>query len=317
MTATPEHATAAPTTSAAAPRKRSVLAAYLALTKPRVIELLLVTTIPAMFLAERGIPSPWLVLVTLVGGAMSAGSANALNCVADSDIDAVMHRTKSRPLVSYEVPRRHALVFGIVLGVVSFAILWLGANLLAAVLSLAAILFYVFVYTLVLKRRTAQNIVWGGAAGCMPVVIGWAAVTGRVDWPALVMFGIVFFWTPPHTWALAMKYKADYERAGVPMLPVVAEPAYVSRQIVAYSWLMVVWTLLLVPAAGWLYASFAVLSGAWFLWLAHRLHAATKRGVPAKPMRLFHMSNTYLMIVCVALAVDAALGLPVLGWPSL
>ena len=212
MTATPEHATAAPTTSAAAPRKRSVLAAYLALTKPRVIELLLVTTIPAMFLAERGIPSPWLVLVTLVGGAMSAGSANALNCVADSDIDAVMHRTKSRPLVSYEVPRRHALVFGIVLGVVSFAILWLGANLLAAVLSLAAILFYVFVYTLVLKRRTSQNIVWGGAAGCMPVVVGWAAVTGKVEWPALVMFAVVFLWTPPHFWSLAMKYRDDYAR---------------------------------------------------------------------------------------------------------
>lgn len=140
-------------------------------------------------------------------------------------------------------------------------------------------------------------------------------MTGRVDWPALVMFGIIFFWTPPHTWALAVKYKADYERAGVPMLPVVAEPSYVSRQIVAYSWLMVLWTLLLAPATGWLYTAFAVASGAWFLWLAHRLHTATKRGEPTKPMRLFHMSNTYLMIVCVALAVDSALGLPILGWP--
>jgi len=297
-------------------RPGELLKAYTGLLKPRVIELLLVTTIPAMLLAARGIPSPWLVLCTLVGGTMAAGSANALNCVADADIDQVMQRTRARPLVRHTVSDRHALVFGIVLGLGSFAFLWATANLLAAALAVGTILFYVFVYTLVLKRRTAQNIVWGGAAGCMPVVIGWAAVTGRVDWPALVMFGIVFFWTPPHTWALAMKYKADYERAGVPMLPVVAEPAYVSRQIVAYSWLMVVWTLLLVPAAGWLYASFAVLSGAWFLWLAHRLHAATKRGVPAKPMRLFHMSNTYLMIVCVALAVDAALGLPVLGWPS-
>ncbi|MCA1281105.1 heme o synthase [Saccharopolyspora sp. 7B] len=296
-------------------RPGDLLKAYLGLLKPRVIELLLVTTIPAMLLAERGIPSPWLVLSTLVGGTMAAGSANALNCVADADIDQVMQRTRARPLVRHTVSNRHALLFGIALGLGSFAFLWATTNLLAAVLAVATILFYVLVYTLLLKRRTAQNIVWGGAAGCMPVVIGWAGVTGRVDWPALVMFGIIFFWTPPHTWALAVKYKADYERAGVPMLPVVAEPAYVSRQIVAYSWLMVLWTLLLAPATGWLYTAFAVLSGAWFLWLAHRLHTATKRGEPTKPMRLFHMSNTYLMIVCVALAVDSALGLPVLGWP--
>jgi len=313
MTATPEHATAAPTTSAAAPRKRSVLAAYLALTKPRVIELLLVTTIPAMFLAERGIPSPWLVLVTLVGGAMSAGSANALNCVADSDIDAVMHRTKSRPLVSYEVPRRHALVFGIVLGVVSFAILWLGANLLAAVLSLAAILFYVFVYTLVLKRRTSQNIVWGGAAGCMPVVIGWAAVAGKVEWPALVMFGVVFLWTPPHFWSLAMKYKDDYARAGVPMLPVVATPRQVSARILVYSYATVACTLLLVPATSWIYVGFAVLTGGAFLIVAQRLHAAVRSGRASNPMVLFHLSNSYLALLFVAIAVDSAVGLPVLG----
>ncbi|MGW0893815.1 heme o synthase [Saccharopolyspora gloriosae] len=292
-----------------------MLKAYLGLLKPRVIELLLVTTIPAMLLAERGIPSPWLVLSTLIGGTMAAGSANALNCVADADIDQVMQRTRARPLVRHTVSNRHALIFGVVLGLGSFGFLWATTNLLAAVLAVATILFYVLIYTLVLKRRTAQNIVWGGAAGCMPVVIGWAGVTGRVDWPALVMFGIIFFWTPPHTWALAVKYKADYERAGVPMLPVVAEPSYVSRQIVAYSWLMVLWTLLLAPATGWLYTAFAVASGAWFLWLAHRLHTATKRGEPTKPMRLFHMSNTYLMIVCVALAVDSALGLPILGWP--
>ncbi|MCX2732452.1 heme o synthase [Saccharopolyspora sp. NFXS83] len=307
-------------TAAAEPRQHAsrpgdLLKAYLGLLKPRVIELLLVTTIPAMLLAERGIPSPWLVLSTLIGGTMAAGSANALNCVADADIDQVMQRTRARPLVRHTVSNRHALIFGIVLGLGSFGFLWATTNLLAAVLAVATILFYVLIYTLVLKRRTAQNIVWGGAAGCMPVVIGWAGVTGRVDWPALVMFGIIFFWTPPHTWALAVKYKADYERAGVPMLPVVAEPSYVSRQIVAYSWLMVLWTLLLAPATGWLYAVFAVASGAWFLWLAHRLHSATKRGEPTKPMRLFHMSNTYLMIVCVALAVDSALGLPVLGWP--
>ncbi|MFR9728714.1 heme o synthase [Saccharopolyspora sp. MS10] len=298
-----------------ATRPGDLLKAYLGLLKPRVIELLLVTTIPAMLLAERGIPSPWLVLCTLVGGTMAAGSANALNCVADADIDQVMRRTRARPLVRHSVSNRHALIFGIALGVGSAAFLWATTNLLAAVLAVVTILFYVLVYTLVLKRRTAQNIVWGGAAGCMPVVIGWAAVTGRVDWPALVMFAIIFFWTPPHTWALAVKYKDDYERAGVPMLPVVAEPAYVSRQIVAYSWLMVLWTLLLAPATGWLYTAFAVLSGAWFLWLAHRLHSATKRGEPTKPLRLFHMSNTYLMIVCVALAADSALGLPVLGWP--
>lgn len=273
------------------------------------------TTIPAMLLAARDVPDPGLVFAVLIGGTMAAGSANALNCVADADIDQVMKRTRARPLVRHTVSNRHALVFGLVLGVGSFGWLWLTANLLAAALAVATILFYVLVYTLVLKRRTAQNIVWGGAAGCMPVVIGWAGVTGGVGWPAIVMFGIVFFWTPPHTWALAMKYKADYERAGIPMLPVVARPTHVSRQIVAYSWLMVLWTLLLVPATGWLYATFAVLSGAWFLWLAHRLHADTRRGEPTRPMRLFHMSNTYLMVVCVALSVDSALGLPVIGLP--
>ncbi|QIZ33781.1 heme o synthase [Saccharopolyspora sp. ASAGF58] len=297
-------------------RPAELLKAYAGLIKPRVIELLLVTTIPAMLLAARGIPSPWLVLATLIGGTMAAGSANALNCVADADIDQVMKRTRARPLVRHTVTTRHALVFGIVLGAGSFGWLWATTNLLAASLAVGTILFYVFVYTLVLKRRTAQNIVWGGAAGCMPVVIGWAGVTGRVDWPALVMFGVIFFWTPPHTWSLAMKYKDDYERAGVPMLPVVAQPTYVSRQIVVFTWLMVAWTLLLVPATGWLYAAFAVLAGAWFLFLAHRLHAATKRGEKTQPMKLFHMSNTYLMIVCVALAVDSALSLPVLGWPS-
>ena len=296
-------------------RPAELLRAYAGLIKPRVIELLLVTTIPAMLLAVRGIPSPWLVFATLIGGTMAAGSANALNCVADADIDQVMKRTRARPLARHTVSVRHALVFGIVLGAASFAWLWETTNLLAGSLALGTILFYVFVYTLILKRRTAQNIVWGGAAGCMPVVIGWAGVTGRVDWPALVMFGIIFFWTPPHTWSLAMKYKADYERAGVPMLPVVAEPVTVSRQIVLFTWLMVAWTLLLVPAAGLLYTAFAVIAGAWFVFLAHRLHAMTKRGEKTKPMRLFHMSNTYLMIVCVALAVDSALSLPVIGWP--
>jgi heme o synthase len=168
---------------------------------------------------------------------------------------------------------------------------------------------------MVLKRRTAQNIVWGGAAGCMPVVIGWSAVTGSIEWPALVMFGVIFFWTPPHFWALAMKFRDDYARAGVPMLPVVTTPDRVVKQIVTYSWVMVAWTLLLVPATGWVYTTFAVVSGGWFLFVAHRLYTSIKRGEPGKPMKLFHMSNTYLMLVFVALAVDSALGLPVFGLP--
>jgi heme o synthase len=289
-----------------------VLRGYLALIKPRVIELLLVTTIPAMFLAARGVPSPWLVLATLLGGIMAAGSANVLNCVADADIDAGMKRTRARPLVTHELPIRHALVFGIALGMASFGWLWATTNLLSALLAVATILFYVFVYTLLLKRRTAQNIIWGGAAGCMPVVIGWSAVTGTVQWPALVMFGVIFFWTPPHTWALAMKFREDYQRVGVPMLPAVASPVLVARRIVVFSWLMVAWSLLLVPVTSWVYAAVAVLAGGWFVLMAHRLHAAVWRDLAVNPMRLFHLSNTYLALVFVAIAVDSAL-----GWDSL
>jgi heme o synthase len=289
-----------------------VLRGYLALTKPRVIELLLVTTIPAMLLAARGVPSLWLIAATLVGGIMAAGSANALNCVADADIDAQMKRTRARPLVTHEMPIRHALIFGIALGVASFGWLWATTNLLSALLAVATILFYVFVYTLLLKRRTAQNIIWGGAAGCMPVVIGWSAVTGTVGWPALVMFGVIFFWTPPHTWALAMKFREDYQRVGVPMLPAVASPVSVSRRIVVFSWLMVGWSLLLVPVTSWVYAAVAVLAGGWFVVMAHRLYAAARRGAAVNPMRLFHLSNTYLALVFVAIAVDS-----VLGWAQL
>jgi heme o synthase len=298
-----------------APRTRhrgNVLRGYLALTKPRVIELLLVTTIPAMVLAARGVPSVWLVLATLLGGIMAAGSANALNCVADADIDAQMKRTRARPLVTHEVPIRHALIFGITLAMASFGWLWATTNLLSALLAVATILFYVFVYTLLLKRRTAQNIIWGGAAGCMPVVIGWSAVTGTVGWPALVMFGVIFFWTPPHTWTLAMKFREDYQRVGVPMLPAVASPVSVARRIVVFSWLMVAWSLLLVPATSWVYAAVAVLAGGWFIAMAHRLHAAVRRGLVVNPMRLFHLSNTYLALVFVAIAVDS-----VLGWAPL
>ncbi len=302
------------TTTARHPDPLAVVRGYVALTKPRVIELLLVTTIPAMLLAERGVPSLWLIAATLIGGSMAAGSANALNCVADADIDAQMKRTSARPLVTHAVRARHALVFGVALGAAAFGWLWATANLLSAALAVATILFYVFVYTLLLKRRTSQNIIWGGAAGCMPVVIGWSAVTGTVGWPAWVMFGVVFFWTPPHTWALAMKFRDDYRRVGVPMLPAVAEPEVVSRRIVVFTWLMVGWSLLLVPATSWIYAATAVLAGGWFLASAHGLDSATRRGEQTNPMRLFHLSNTYLALVFVAIAVDSVVGLAPQGW---
>jgi protoheme IX farnesyltransferase len=301
-------------------RGRSTLSAYLSLTKTRIIEQLLVVTVPAMFLAERragngSLPSVWLLVATLLGGAVAAASAHALNCVVDADIDAKMKRTQARPLARDQVPKTHALIFGLVLGAISAGWLWLTTNWLASVLAVAAIAFYVLVYTLLLKRRTSQNIVWGGAAGCMPVVIGWAAVTGTVGWPAFVMFGVIFFWTPPHFWALAMRYREDYAAAGVPMLPVVATPVQVSKRIVAYSWLMVAWSLLLVPITSWVYLAVAVIAGAWFVVMAHRLHSAVRAGQPTRPMRLFHLSNTYLCALFVTVAVDAALGLPVLGWP--
>jgi protoheme IX farnesyltransferase len=286
--------------------------AYLGLTKTRIIEQLLVVTVPAMFLAQRGMPPVGLVFATLLGGAMAAASAHALNCVADADIDVKMKRTARRPLAQGQVPPRHALVFGLALGALSAAWLAFTTNLLAAALSVAAIAFYVLVYTLLLKRRTSQNIVWGGAAGCMPVVIGWAAVTGTVGWPALVMFAVIFFWTPPHFWALAMRYRDDYAAAGVPMLPVVAGPAQVTRRIVAYAWVMVAATLALLPVTSWIYAVAAVGGGAWFLLSAHRLHAAVVAGRTVSSMALFHRSNAYLCGLFVAIAVDAAVGLPTL-----
>ena len=210
------------------------------------------------------------------------------------------------------MPRSHALIFGLALSVASFFWLWWTTNLLSAHLAAATIAFYVLIYTLLLKRRTSQNVVWGGAAGCMPVMIGWSAATGTVGWQALVMFAIIFFWTPPHTWALAMRYKEDYAAAGVPMLPVVATERQVTTQIVIYTWLTVAATLALVPAAGWLYASVAVLAGAWFLALAHRLHAGVRRGEAVAPLKLFLQSNNYLSAVFCALALDSAIGLPVL-----
>ncbi len=293
-------------------RSRDTVRAYLGLTKTRIIEQLLVVTVPAMFLAARGVPPVGLIVATLVGGAMAAASAHALNCVVDADIDAVMKRTSRRPLAKGQVPTRHALVFGLVLGAVSAVWLGLTTNWLAAGLSVAAIAFYVLVYTLLLKRRTSQNIVWGGAAGCMPVVIGWAAVTGSVEWPALVMFGVIFFWTPPHFWALAMRYREDYAAAKVPMLPVVAPPVQVSRRILAYSWVMAAWSLLLIPATSWIYAAAAALGGTWFVLQAHRLHRDVVAGAETRPMKLFHLSNAYLCGLFAAIAVDAAVGLPVL-----
>jgi heme o synthase len=291
-------------------RIRTTMLAYVSLTKPRVIELLLVTTIPAMLLAHRGAVDPLLILNTLVGGMLAAGGANTLNCVADADIDKVMKRTARRPLALASVPTRHALVFGLVLSIGSFIWLWRTTNLLSGVLAVVTIAFYVFVYTLLLKRRTSQNVVWGGAAGCMPVMIGWSAVTGTVQWPALAMFAIIFFWTPPHTWALAMRYKDDYRAAGVPMLPAVATDEQVTKQILVYTWLMVLATLALAPATGWLYVSVAVLAGAWFLVMAHQLYSGVRRGEEIKPLRLFLQSNNYLAVVFCALAVDSALALP-------
>jgi protoheme IX farnesyltransferase len=293
-------------------RTRTTLLGYFSLTKPRVIELLLVTAIPAMLLADRGTVTPLLILNTLIGGMLAAAGANTLNCVADADIDKIMKRTERRPLARAAVPTSHALVFGIALSVASFFWLWWTTNLLSAHLAGATIGFYVFVYTLLLKRRTSQNVVWGGAAGCMPVMIGWSAVTGTISWPALVMFAVIFFWTPPHTWALAMRYKDDYEAAGVPMLPVVASERQVTRQILVYTWLTVAATLVLALAAGWLYASVAVLAGAWFLTMAYQLHAGVRRGEAVKPLRLFLQSNNYLAAVFCALAVDSALALPTL-----
>jgi protoheme IX farnesyltransferase len=246
----------------------------------------------------------WTACATLVGGTLAAGSANAINCVVDRDIDAVMKRTKRRPMARHEISPANALRFGIALGAVATLLLGLGANWLSALLADGAIAFYVFVYTLGLKRRTASNIVIGGAAGCFPVLIGWSAVRGDVGWPAVVLFAVVFLWTPPHFWSLAMRFKDDYAAAGVPMLPVVKPAAAVTRQIVLYSWAMVAASLALIPfGAGWFYAVVASVVGAVFLFEAHRLHRRVLRGEAAKPLALFHMSISYLTLLFVAVAV--------------
>ena len=291
---------------------RDVVSAYVGLTKPRVIELLLLTTVPVMFFAQRGVPPLWLVVATVVGGTLSAGSANALNCVYDRDIDEQMRRTRRRALPRHMVTPRSALVFGLLLMLVSTLVLGLFVNWLSAGLALGASAFYLFGYTMVLKRRTTQNIVWGGLAGCFPTLIGWTAVTGELAWAPVVLFAVVFFWTPPHTWALAMRYREDYARVSVPMLPVVKDAAGVSRQVVAYAWVMVAVSLALWPVAGTgpVYPVVALLLGAGFLVEAHlmwrRARGSDDLSV-VRPMRLFHWSNMYLSLLFVAVAVDPLL----------
>jgi protoheme IX farnesyltransferase len=258
-----------------------------------------------MVLAAHGLPRWQVVVATMLGGTLAAGSANALNCFVDRDIDAVMRRTGHRPLARHTVSPTGALVFGTLLGVVAVLGMGLTTNWLAAGLTAGAIAFYVVIYTMVLKRRTAQNIVWGGAAGCMPVLIGWAAVTNSLALAPFVLFLVVFFWTPPHFWALAIRYREDYAKAGVPMLPVVATPLKVAQQICIYSWVTVATSLALWPlATGWIYGALAAVAGAGLILESHRLLSATKAGGKTKPMRLFHYSNSYLALVFVAVAVD-------------
>ena len=289
----------------------TVVRSYVSLTKPRVIELLLVTTIPVMVLAERGIPSLWLVVATVVGGALSAGSANAYNMFIDRDIDVHMGRTSARPLVTGDISGRSALVFASVLGVLSVAWLWVFTTPLAAALSLGAILFYVFVYTLWLKRRSEQNIIWGGIAGCFPVLIGWAAVTGSLSLEAWILFLVVFLWTPPHYWPLSMKYREDYARVDVPMLAVVREAPVVGLQVILYAWATVAASLLLIPVApmGLLYSVVALGAGGWFVFESHRLYQRSLRGGELAPMKVFHSSISYLTLLFLAVGIDPLLPL--------
>ncbi|AJE33245.1 protoheme IX farnesyltransferase [Corynebacterium humireducens NBRC 106098 = DSM 45392] len=274
-----------------------------------------------MLQAERGENNIILILLTVVGGWMGAAAANTFNMVADSDIDQKMGRTRARPLVRHTVTNRKATIFAWSLLIIS--VLWLGLlanSWLAAFFIILTNWFYIYVYTKWLKRRTWQNIIWGGAAGCMPVLVGWAVITDNMPegipaqwWQAIVLFMIIFFWTPPHTWALAMKYRADYEKAGVPMLPVVRKPVQVTRQIVWYTVATVVTTLLLVPAASWIYLAGALIGGLYFLVMAIVLHNGVKAGKDVKPLKLFILSNNYLALVFVALSVDAVLGWETIG----
>lgn len=295
-----------------APARRTVgrtLRAYIALTKPRVLELLLVTTVPVMILAQHGLPNFWLVLATVIGGSMSAGSAAAFNMYLDRDIDAHMERTEDRPLVTGEVSPRAALIFAWSLGVVSTIWLWLTTNALAAALSAGAIFFYVVIYTIILKRRTEQNIVWGGIAGCFPVVIGWSAVTGSLSWTPLILFVLVFLWTPPHYWPLSMKYKDQYDEVDVPMLGATRSSSQVGLQVILYAWATVACSFLLIPVGsmGIVYTASALVFGGWFLFESHVLYARAIRGTEPRPMRVFHASITYLTLLFVAIAIDPLL----------
>jgi protoheme IX farnesyltransferase len=285
---------------------RQALRAYLDLCKPRIIELLLITAVPVLFLADRGLPSLLDAAVVVVGGALAAGSANALNCYIDRDIDQVMRRTRGRPLAKHSVSPRSALIFGTVLGIVSVGLFATAANLLAAALTLGAILYYVVVYTMLLKRRTSQSTLWGGICGAAPVLIAWATVRGSLSWPAFLLFLVVFFWQPTHFWALAVKFKDDYKSVGIPMLPVVAPLRRVLSESLADSWLMVAASVAVWPlATGPLYGVSAVVLGGAFLAEVHRLHLRAVRGEQVQTMRLFHESNIYLTLLFAALAADS------------
>jgi protoheme IX farnesyltransferase len=308
VTALSERSTAPAGSSSRSSLGRRVLA-YVALTKPRIIELLLITTVPAMMLADRGWPSWTLLLSTLVGGTLAAGAANVFNCWYDRDIDRVMKRTERRPLVTGEASPTGALVFGGVLTVASIVLLALTTTALAAALAAAAIFYYSVLYTMVFKRRTRRNTELGGVPGAAPVLIGWAAVTGSLDWPAVVFFGVVFCWQMPHFWALAIRFKDDYARAEVPMLPVVASELSVARQTVVWTWLTVAVSLALWPVAGdygisWVYTAVAAGLGAWLLVEAHKLLRRVKQGADTKPMQLFHISISYMALLSAAIVVD-------------
>ncbi len=285
---------------------RDTVTAYYRLTKPRIVLLLLITTVPAMLLAARGLPSPWLILATLAGGAIAAGSANSINMYLDRDIDAIMRRTRQRPLPAHAIAPEHALRFGFVMGAIAFYFLAVTVNVLAALLALSAIAFYVFVYTMWLKRTTEQNIVIGGAAGAVPALVGWAAVTGTLAWPAVVLFAIVFVWTPPHFWALAMRFSGDYAAAGVPMLPVVRGEAETRRQILLYSLVLFATTLVLVPVGhmGPVYTAAAIVLGGSFVYRALQVWRSAD---DARTRRLFSFSILYLAGLFGAVGIDALL----------
>ena len=282
---------------------RARVAGYVALTKPRIIELLLVTTVPTMFVAEQGVPSVWLMVATVLGGTFAAGGANATNMVVDADIDALMERTKDRPLVTGVVSPRNALVFAITLEVVAFAWLVAFVNLLSAVLAVSATLFYVFVYTLWLKRTSTQNIVIGGAAGAVPVLVGWSAVTNSLGWAPIVLFLVIFYWTPPHFWALAIRYRDDYAKAEVPMLPVVVSLETTARRIRFYTGILAALTLVFAPVAdmGAIYLASALALGAVFTAFALSLRRDPSEGTA---MRLFTYSITYVTLLFGAIVVD-------------